>query len=167
MTIYANRGKVLENLIIASNRQYKLKKIAAIQKVEQPVRVSKKHPGGKVTGQLLQSTVDFIGHYRGRGVAFDAKETQNKTSFPLSNLEQHQYNFLEDYHDSGGMAFLVISFTKLNKFYLLPFPLLREYWQRAEDGGPKSIKLIDFTIPVKTGRGAALDYSAPLEKSFE
>lgn len=161
--MYGNKGKGLEILIDAANKQYALKKWGVIQHVEQPVKVEKKMAQGKVTGRLLKSTVDFVGHYKGRGVAFDAKQTKNKTSFPLSNIEYHQFLFLENFYDSGGWAFLIVEFTALNKIYLLPLPQLRKHWKDMEQGGPKSIKLESFIHEVKSGRGAALDYMAPYE----
>jgi recombination protein U len=162
-TSYANRGAALEQLIERVNIQVYTKGWGLIQKVPTPVTIIKKQGGRVVDGFVSKSTVDFIGHYKGRPVAFDAKQTKNKTSFPLKYVEDHQVSFLKNWHDTGGAAFLIVEFTTLQKYFFLPFPVLWEHWKEKERGGRKSIKLENFTIEVTPGRGLVLDYLQPLE----
>ncbi|MFF2176007.1 Holliday junction resolvase RecU [Lysinibacillus sp. NPDC058147] len=61
----------------------------------------------------------------GRSIAFDAKEISN-ASFPLENLLDHQYEILESWHKNKAFSFLVVSFRKYNKTYLLPFEVLQK-----------------------------------------
>ena len=42
-----------------------------------------------------KSTLDYSGIYNGKYVEFDAKETNSKTSFPLSNIHEHQINHIK------------------------------------------------------------------------
>ena len=98
---HANRGKLLENIIEYSNKQYKSKGLATIQKVPTPIKILKTLPGGKILGFLeKKSTVDFTGVYNNTSVAFDAKQTSIKTRFPLENVESHQIRYMESYEKS-------------------------------------------------------------------
>ena len=63
------------------------------------------------------STLDYNGVYRGKYIDYDAKETQNKTSFPLQNLHEHQYNHIKKVIEHGGISFLIIYIA--NNFYYL------------------------------------------------
>ena len=48
-----------------------------------------------------------------------AKETKNKTAFPLSNIHAHQIKHLESVIRHGGIGFVIVSFTTISKIYLL------------------------------------------------
>ena len=60
------------------------------------------------------STTDFNGIYKGYYIDFDAKETNSKTSFPLSNIHHHQIEHLKDVHQHGGIAFLIVQWKQYN-----------------------------------------------------
>jgi len=97
-----------------------------------------------------QSTVDFVGIYKliidgrsddtnchhlvGQGIAFDAKETLSKTSFPLANIKQHQLLYLEYFKAVGGDAFFLIHFKNMHKdlAFITPVTLIRQYWDGEE-----------------------------------
>lgn len=158
---YANRGKSLEELIIYANAQYHQKGVAIIQKVATPWTV--KWAGEKIVSAfpLEKSTVDFIGLAKGKAIAFDAKQCQNKTSFPLRNIEPHQMEFLREWDKQGGESFLLIEMVALNKILKLSLEAANYYFALAENGGSKSIKvqhLIESGIEVKPTQGIVLDY---------
>ena len=46
-------------------------------------------------------------------------DCENKTSFPFHNIGEHQLKHLDDVLKQGAIAFLIISFTKLNEIYFL------------------------------------------------
>lgn len=158
---HANRGAVLERLIDMTNQQYRNKGVADIRKIPTPVQI-KSNVRGKVTGYTTKGEwVDYSGVYDGRAIIFDAKETSIRTSFPLDNVSVHQYELLKSWHQKGAQAFLLVSFTKLDEIYLLPFKLLQEAWEDAQNGGRKSIPHKEFALqcePVKSKRGYVLDY---------
>ena len=83
------RKNELEKRANKANLKYRKSKKAVIQKVRTPILYTRK---GLIA---QQSTVDYTGIIapKGQGIAFDAKETKNKTSFPLKNIHQHQLNF--------------------------------------------------------------------------
>lgn len=158
---HANRGAVLERLIDMTNTQYRNKGIADIRKVPTPVQITKHH-GRTVTGYTQKGEwVDYVGIRDGRTIVFDAKETSSRTSFPLNNVSEHQYELLKSWHQKGAHAFLLVSFTKLDEIYLLAFKTLETYWEDAEKGGRKSIPHSTFLMEcdqVKSDKGYVLHY---------
>ena len=114
----------LEKKANKTNLRYRKLKQALILKVPTPILYTRK---GLVA---QQSTVDYTGLMKGgQFIAFDAKETQSKTSFPLANIHQHQLTYLELVEELGGQAFFLIHFKKLDKTqaYVTPIPLVSRY----------------------------------------
>ena len=153
---YANRGKGLEQMIEYSNNVYRQKGVATVQKIPTPVKVLNVNRNGKLTGFYeKKSTVDYIGVWQGTGICFDAKETKIETRFDLSNVKDHQYGYMKDWHESGGLSFLIVSFVTLDEIYYLPFEKLR-YWK--EEADRKSIPYDEFEWAIhKTS--VPVDYS--------
>lgn len=129
----------LEKTANKANLNYRKEKKALIQKVPTPILYTRK---GLIA---QQSTVDYTGILapKGKGIAFDAKETKSKTSFPLANIHDHQLTFLELFEALGGVAFFLIHFKSVHpkKAFVTPLSLVQKYW-----GGEvrKSIPLEDF-----------------------
>lgn len=118
------RGNELEKKANKANLGYRKSKEALILKVPVPILYTAK---GLV---VQQSTVDYTGLIKGgQFIAFDAKETQNKTSFPLRNIHEHQLNYLELVEELGGIAFFLIHFKKLydNQAYVTPLSVVKKY----------------------------------------
>lgn len=139
---YGGRGQLLEDMIEESNQQYSLQQMGVIQKIPTPVKVLNiDSRTGKIKNGFYEkkSTVDYIGVFKGVPIAFDAKETNIDTRLDLSNVKEHQYYFLKNWVENGGVGFLIIYFTNLNESYYLPFELLDEYWTKMLAGGRKSI----------------------------
>lgn len=160
---FANRGKALQILVDHTNTTYKHKGWAVVDEVPIPVTITRDN-GRYITGfKKSKSTVDYIGISHGRGIAFDAKSTQKKTSFPLDNVHEHQVEYLKKFKDQGGVAFFLIEFEKLKEFYFVPISFFLDYWEAAKVGGRKSIPYKDFQLNcnlIKTERGVVLDYLA-------
>ncbi len=159
---YANRGQGLEELINWSNRQYAAKRIAVIQKVPTPVKVVRQ--GTKIVSAFFSepSTVDYVGIYQSKAIAFDAKETGVSTRFDLALVSDHQYEFLKRWQEIGGTAFILVHFTAIDAHYILPFELLDEAWRGAH-GGRKSIpiaEIVEKARGIGPSRRAVLDYLA-------
>ena len=118
-TNFANRGMNLESLINEANEYYILYDIALIYKKPTPIGIKKtNYKNGSLEGYFkTQSTLDYNGIYKGYYIDFDAKETNNKTSFPLSNLHEHQYKHIKNVIKHGGISFLIIYIN--DEIYLL------------------------------------------------
>ena len=120
--IYANRGMTLENDINQSNEYYNLNNIALVYKKPTPIKVVQvEYPKNKIKEAYFNepSTLDYTGIYKGKYLEFDAKETQSKTSFPLANIHKHQMEHIKRVIDFGGIAYLIVRFSMLDKTYLL------------------------------------------------
>lgn len=119
---YANRGMALEDDINQSNKYYLNHNIALIYKKPTPIKVVKvEYPKNIIKEAYFNepSTLDYNGIYKGKYLEFDAKETQSKTSFPISNIHKHQLEHIKRVLYFGGITFLIVRFTKLNETYIL------------------------------------------------
>lgn len=122
---YANRGMDLEHDINITNEYYLEKNIGVIHKKPTPIKVTKvSYPTRSSTIIKeaffeLPSTTDYNGIYKGKYIDFEAKETQSKTSFPLSNIHKHQIKHIEDIIRHGGIGFILVYFKLINKIYYL------------------------------------------------
>jgi len=119
---HSNRGMDLENLINLSNTYYLKENIALIYKKPTPIGVSKVKflDNKKIIDKAYfkeQSTLDYNGLYRGKYIDFDAKNTTNKTSFPLSNIHSHQVEHIRQVLKHGGIAFIILRMN--NNFFLI------------------------------------------------
>ena len=120
--IYANRGMTLESDINQTNEYYNLQNIALVYKKPTPIKVVQvEYPKNRIREAYFNepSTLDYNGVYRGKYLEFDAKETQSKTSFPLSNIHNHQMEHIKKVIKFGGIAYLIVRFCMLDKTYLL------------------------------------------------
>lgn len=147
----ANRGSALEELIVMSSQAYRTRKIGLIQKVPTPwlpIRDAKgKIVSAKVERDEAVKAVDFLGHVCLTGqvipLVFDAKETA-ADRWSLSRLEPHQYEYLADSYATRAFAFILIGFMTRGRFFVLPFPALKERWNTWKSHSrPASITITD------------------------
>lgn len=158
---HANRGAVLERLIDMTNTQYRNKGVADIRKIPTPVQITGNNKG-RISGFVTKGEwVDYVGVHSGKTIVSDAKETSIRTSFPLDNISEHQFQLLSSWHEQGSLAFLLVRFTKHDEVYLLPFKMLASYWKDARNGGRKSIPYQEFVLNcdlIKSENGYVLHY---------
>lgn len=122
---YANRGMNLENIINDTNEYLLKNDIALIYKKPTPIGVVKvSYENNKQVINkayfATQSTLDYNGLYKGKYIEFDAKNTESKTSLPLSNIHNHQIEHIRKVIRHGGIVFLIIRINGL--IYLLNGP---------------------------------------------
>ena len=156
----ANRGMSLEEDINLSNDFYRDSGIALINKRLTPINIVKVDysRGARITDAYFekQSTTDYNGVYKGRYIDFEAKNTKSTTSFPLSNISEHQIVHLKNVLKHGGIAFFIISFQMKDEIYLLDASFVIDFY---EHGKRKSIPYEVFT---KEGILIKQDYSPRL-----
>lgn len=132
---YGNRGMTLEQDINLTNEYYKEKKIALIYKKPIPIKVLKIN---STKTRILdgfyeqKSTLDYSGIYHEKYIEFDAKETNSKTSFPLSNIHKHQLEHIKNILYYKGIAFLIVRFNYHNKTFILPGEKLLDFVNNSE-----------------------------------
>ncbi len=163
------RGEELEQLILASNLFYQKHGVARIDKAPTPIKVINTEAGRKITEAYFEkkATVDFYGIVQGHFIAFDAKQTAS-TALPLKNIHHHQIDYMKDVEKQGGISFLLVEFTSLKKFFLLPYEILLDYYTRANNGGRKSIPLDAFPkeLEIISYNGLRLQYLEVLNEYF-
>lgn len=150
ITFYGNRGMTLEEDINLTNEYYKEKNIALINKKPIPIKVLKTNETKtriKDGFYEKKSTLDYNGIYKEKYLEFDAKETNSKTSFPLSNIHEHQIEHIKNVLFYKGIAFIIIRFNIINKTYLLEGEKLIEFINNEDR---KSIPLEFFERNCKT-----------------
>lgn len=157
---YGNRGMALEYDINITNDYYREKDIAIIYKKPTPIKVIKVNDTKtriKDGFYEQKSTLDYNGIYNGKYIEFDAKETNSKTSFPISNIHPHQLEHIKNIIRHKGIVFLIIRFNYYQKTYLLLGEKLITY---LDNTAKKSIP-IDFFI--KNCPSIELKYSPRLD----
>lgn len=139
---YGNRGMTLEFDLNETNNYYLEKDIAVIYKKPTPIQVVETN-FEKITKAYFKqpSTTDYNGIYKGYYIDFEAKETTSKTSFPLSNIHKHQIIHLKRIVKHGGIGFLIVRFTMLDKTYLL---FAKDFIKYCETTNKKSIPISYF-----------------------
>lgn len=169
---YANLGMTLESDIDLTNQYYLFNNIANIHKKPTPVQVvSVNYPArnsAKITEAYYKtpSTTDYNGIYKGKYIDFDVKETTSKTSFPLSNIHEHQITHLKSIQSHGGIAFFIINFKSYNKYFLVPLNIILSYWENKKDGR-KSIPyeiFINESYEINLGYHPRLNYLEIIDK---
>lgn len=125
LTTYGNRGMSLEEDLNVTNEYYRNENIAIIYKKPTPITINKVDYPSRREAVIrearfkIPSTTDYNGIYRGKYIDFEAKETNQKTSFPLSNIHAHQIEHLRKIEEHGGIGFLIVRFTAFQETYLL------------------------------------------------
>ena len=134
------RGSELEEVLNLTNEKYREQKLALVQKIPTPIKPmefdKEKH---HITLAYFEqkSTVDYIGTVQGVPICFDAKECSVDT-FNLQNLHPHQVQYMTEFEEQGGVAFLIIFFKKRGQYYYVPYQVMMEFWNRSQHGGKKS-----------------------------
>ncbi|PSC79171.1 Holliday junction resolvase RecU [Mammaliicoccus sciuri] len=157
---YGKRGMRLEEEIDKSNEYFRLENIAVIHKKPTPIQIVDVDYPKRQKAVIKEayfrkpSTTDYNGVYNGYYIDFEAKETKNKTSFPLNNIHDHQVSHMEQVLNQKGICFLLIKFCYHDSVFLLPFRKFMVYWDRYKSGGKKSITLKEiendgYLIPIQ------------------
>ena len=147
---FSNRGKTLEDEINDANEFYLAQDIAVIHKKPIPIQVVKVDYPSRSSAVIKEayyrtpSTTDFNGVYKGKYIDFEAKETENRTAFPLKNVHLHQVEHMRKVSKQLGITFLLVRFSALERYFYLPFEQLSLFWDRMLTGGRKSITLSEM-----------------------
>lgn len=134
------RGAGLELDLVRQHDRYRKRRLAlVVQTHPEQKRIKGRHV------YTAKGPVDFMGCLdNGIAIGFDAKETKAK-SWPFKNLELHQAMHLESTMILGGVAGLVVRWTRDDVTAWLGWEDIGEDWWRwYEHGGkPASIRYDD------------------------
>ena len=168
---YKNRGLLFEEEINTANEYYRNINKAIIYKKPTPLKIVKTSLNEKNKYCISEayfekpSTTDYNGIYNGRYIDFEAKETKNKTSFPLNNIHPHQVEHLSKIIDHGGIGFIIVNFKMLNEIYILDGRIVKRYM----DGETSSIPLSVFKnegVLVPQGYIVTVDYLKAVDQYY-
>lgn len=171
---FGKRGMGLEEEINLANAYYLANKLAVIHKKPTPITIVKVDYPARAAAKITEayfkqaSTTDYNGVYQGRYLDFDAKETKNKTSFPLKNFHEHQIVHLAQVLAQNGIGFVLIKFTTLDETYVYPARYLIEQWQRLQ--GKQSIPyqaIVRDGFRVPHSLNPSLDYLKAVHQYFQ
>lgn len=170
ITNSANRGMALENDINLSNDFYAQNNIALFTKRPTPINVVKVDytNGLKIIDAYFekQSTTDYNGVYKGKYFDFEAKNTKCKTSFPLSNICEHQILHLKRVIMHGGIAFFIIQFELLNEVYLLDAQYVIDFYKNGERSSIPYDEFLKNGIPIEKGFVPRLKLIEAIEEKY-
>lgn len=144
---YANRGMQLEDDINFANKYYIANNIAVIHKKPTPIQIvevdypMREKATIKKAFYKTSSTTDYNGVLDGKYIDFEAKETSSLTSFSLSNIHKHQFEHMSNVFNQKGIVFFIIRFKKLARTFVVPYKNVYYFYERANNGGRKSMKL--------------------------
>ena len=165
-TKYSNRGMELEEDINFANKYYLNNDIAVIHKKPIPIQIVEVNYPNRSSAMITKafyktpSTTDYNGLWNGKYIDFEAKETNSATSFSLNNIHEHQIEHMQKILNHGGITFIIVRFKKIDKTFILPFKKFIFFYNRAQNGGRKSIKLSEFE---KTAFELSFNYKIRLD----
>ena len=164
------RGSTLEDLINRTNELYKEHGLCLVQKIPTPITPIKMNQDRtQITLAYFdqKSTVDYIGAVQGIPVCFDAKECAVNT-FSLANIHEHQICFMEDFEKQGGISFIIIYYSHIDRFCYVRFAKLKEFWDRMNSGGRKSFRMeeLEEGFDLKSHEGIFVPYLDGIKKDL-
>ena len=168
-TNYGNRGMTLEEDLNITNEYYKEANIAIIYKKPTPITIykvdypSRQEAVIKEARFKIPSTTDYNGIYKGRYIDFEAKETNQKTSFPLSNIHAHQIEHLKKITEHGGIGFLIVRFNNYGETYLLDNKAFFTFLEQEKRKSIPRSYFQEYGKLIPTGLRPRLDYLKLIE----
>jgi recombination protein U len=172
-TEFGKRGMRFEEAINLSNEYYLNRGLAVIHKKPTPIQIVKVDYPRRSAAVIKEayfsqaSTTDYNGVYKGKYLDFEAKETQNKTSFPFRNIHEHQIKHMEVCIKQEGICFILLNFSSLNRCFFLAAEELIVLWKEQETTGKKSIPLTTIEqlgIEIEPGLAPQIPYLKAVDR---
>ena len=169
-TTYKNRGMFLESIINDSNTYYNSIDKCLIFKKPTPIKVlnvtypdNRSHLIDKAVYSSI-STLDYNGIYREKYIEFDAKECHSKTSFPLSNIKDHQLENIKKVILQKGIVFIIIFIN--NEFYLLKGSTLVDFIKNNDRKSIEYEYLKQYAYRIQESYTPRLKYLDAVDKAY-
>lgn len=161
---FSDRGMTLEQEINESNAYYLENEIAVVHKKPTPIQIVKVDYPKRSKAVIREayfrqaSTTDYNGVYNGYYLDFEAKETRNKTSFPLKNFHEHQILHLQRCLNQNGICFVIIRFASLQQYFVMPASVVISAWKQADKRSLTLDEIKQFSIEIKSSYRPTLPY---------
>lgn len=173
---FSNRGMRFEEAINISNDYYLNHQLAVVHKKPTPIQIVKVDYPRRSAAVIKEayfkeaSTTDYNGVYKGFYLDFEAKETQNKTSFPFKNFHSHQIEHMKSCLAQSGICFVLLWFSSLNRCFFLDSAHLITHWDLQKSTGKKSLSLSlieEIGIEIVPGIAPRIPYLEAVQKYLE
>ena len=161
---FSDRGMTLEQMINESNKYYRINEIAVVHKKPTPIQIVKVDYPKRSRAVIKEayfrqeSTTDYNGVYQGYYLDFEAKETKNKTNFPLKNFHEHQIIHLEQCLKQKGICFTIIGFTVLKRYFVTPANEIIKAWWTKYKSSVTLAEIEAWSIEIESGFQPTLPY---------
>ena len=159
----ANKGKAFEEEVILTNKQYKRKGIALIQKISTPWIVIRR--GKQIVSAFPEgkSTLDFRGTVKGgTSISFDCKENKKEErGLPLRYIQEHQIKYMRQALEIGEVSFILCYMAMFDKRYFISGDNVICYYDRWQNNkGKRGFNFIPVEAmkEVRPRNGILLDY---------
>lgn len=173
-TNYGSRGMQLETLLNHTNEYYRNRKQAVIHKKPTPIQIVSVHYPKRSAAVITEayfrqaSTTDYNGVYKGYYLDFEAKETKNKTSFPLRNIHSHQIQHMQECIDQKGIVFFILYFSSLQEYYFIEAQHIIKYLNTHKDNASIPIQYIRKNgYPITLSMQQILDYLSIIDEFIQ
>ena len=127
-------GSTFEGKLIKVFDRYRKEEKAYIIKIPGEVTIIRN--GARIVNAIHRQKsdcLDFLGLMpNGKGIVFEAKTTKNKTSFPLSNIQDYQYELANELLGYVKSVFYIIEFRELNEIYLVHSNKIKDFIKNNE-----------------------------------
>lgn len=167
---FSDRGMTLEQQINESNKYYLNEEIAVVHKKPTPIQIVKVDYPKRSKAVIREayfrqaSTTDYNGVYRGYYIDFEAKETKNKSSFPLKNFHQHQIDHLAACLRQKGICFTIIRFASLERYFVTPASFVIACWRDSAKSSMTLTEINQHSIEIKSGFRPTLPYLTAVDQ---
>lgn len=167
---FSDRGMNLEQQINESNKYYLQQGIAVVHKKPTPIQIVKVDYPKRSRAVIREayfrqaSTTDYNGVYKGYYLDFEAKETRNKSSFPLKNFHEHQIVHLSQCLAQGGICFAIIGFVTLKRYFVMPASAVITAWKTDGKSSMSLNEIVKDSIEIKSGYMPTLPYIQAVDK---
>lgn len=161
---FSDRGMTLEQQINESNKYYLEEEIAVVHKKPTPIQIVKVDYPKRSKAIIREayfrqaSTTDYNGVYQGYYLDFEAKETRNKTNFPLKNFHEHQIFHLDACLKQQGICFTIIGFTSLKRYFVTPASFVIKSWKTKNKSSMTLQEIEEHSIEIKSSFRPTLPY---------
>lgn len=164
----ANLGMPFEQLIERANDFYKERGIALINKIPTSFKIERRYDP-RLKKRIIvsayperKSSVDFIGQYYMLPVAFEAKSTENKTSFPLKNIKEHQLDYLRRSYSLNALSFVLIECKTIKTIFRIKYEQIERFMKTEKRKSIPFDFLQQHAYVCEFNKFAVLDYLAEL-----
>ncbi len=162
--MFGDRGMTLEQQINESNHFYLMNDTAVVHKKPTPIQIVKVDYPKRSRAVIKEayfrqaSTTDYNGVYKGYYLDFEAKETRNKTAFPLKNFHEHQITHLAHCLKQLGVCFTIIKFVTDNRYFVTPASFIIKAWMTPNKSSLTIDEICQCSIEIKAGFRPTLPY---------